>query len=356
MTNIAQIGSARVIVGVDTHKDVHAAVAIDELGRRLAELQVPTTQAGCTKLVAWATGLGELGSWGIEGTGSYGAGLTKHLLKAGHAVIEVDRPDRKARRHKGKSDSVDAEQAARSVMSGVASARPKTGDAQVEMIRVLKVARSSAVKARTQASNALKALVVTAPEDVRESLRDLSTPKLVDTCSRFRLGDLDGPVAATKFSLRCLARRIEGLDAELKALSVHLATLTTQAAPKLLEVFGVGPDVAATLLITAGDNPERLASESAFAHLCGVSPIQASSGKTNRHRLNRGGDRRANAALYRIALVRMRYHEATKRYVAKRTAEGRTKAEIIRCLKRYVAREIFAVLKTMADRRLALAG
>jgi len=341
---IAQLEPVRVTVGVDTHKDAHVAVAKDHLGRHLGENTIPTTPRGYRDLLSWAESHGEVEAWGVEGTGSYGAGLARFLHGAAQVVIEINRPDRTARHMNGKSDPIDAEAAARAVLSGEASAVPKSGDDQVEMIRALRAARSSAIKARTQAINAIKALVVSAPAELREQLRALSAIQLVRTCSRLRPGAITDPMAATKLALRSLAGRHEALAAEIKELDPELLRLTNEAAPRLVELFGVGPDVAGTLLVTAGDNPERLRSEAAFAHLCGVSPIQASSGKTVRHRLNRGGDRQANAALYRVVLVRLRWDAKTKEYAERRTAEGKSKAEIIRCLKRYVAREVFAVL------------
>lgn len=355
MTNIAQIGPSRVVVGVDTHKETHTAVALDQLGKMLNQLAIPTSPAGYRKLLNWSLRLGNAPSFGIEGTGSYGAGLSRFLLDQGLEVIEVDRPNRRARRLKGKSDPLDAEQAARAVLAGVASAKPKAADAEVEMARALKVARSSAVKAMSQASHSLHNLVVTAPAELRQSLRGLTATVLVGSCAAFRPGVNDSPTTATKVALRSLARRIQSLKAEIKALDGQLAQLTNRV-PELVQIFGAGPEVASTLMVTAGDNPDRLYSESAFASLCGVSPIPASSGKTERHRLNRSGDRRANAALHRIVIVRLRYHEPTKRYVERRTAEGKSKQEIIRCLKRYVAREVFAALRAMGQRRLAIPG
>ncbi len=224
------------------------------------------------------------------------------------------------------------------------------------MIRALRSARSSAVKARTQSINALRALVVSAPSELREQLRGLSATQLVRTCARVRPGDITPPLATTKLALRSLAGRHEVLEAEIKILDPELVRLTAETAPALVEIFGVGSEVAGALLVTAGDNPERLRSEAAFAHLCGVSPIQASSGKTVRHRLNRGGDRQANAALYRIVIVRLRYDRTTKEYAERRTKEGKSKPEIIRCLKRYVAREVFAVLSDIGQKNLAVAA
>lgn len=237
-----------------------------------------------------------MATFGVEGTGSYGAGLARFLSGRDHRVVEVIRPDRSTRRRLGKSDPIDAEAAARSVLAGTSKGSPKSGTRSVEMIRMLKVAKDSALKARTQAINQMKALVMTAPEDIREALGGLSVNHLTRRCVGFRPGDIGAPTAAAKFALRSIARRHRQLSAEIKTLDTELAKLTEIAAPALLRAFCVGPDTAAALLIAAGDNPERLRSESAFAALCGASPIPASSGKINRHRLNRGGDRRANAA------------------------------------------------------------
>lgn len=351
MTTLAQQDPTRVTVGVDTHKDVHVAVALDHLGRRLASISITTTPAGFRALLRWAEELGELEAFGVEGTGCYGAGLARFLRARGYLVVEVMRPNRQTRRRRGKSDPTDAEAAARAVLSGDADAVPKAGDDRVEMIRALRVARSTAMRARTQAINALRALVVTAPPQLRQQLDGSSTAMLVDTCARLRPGEVASPLAATKMALRSLACRYQSLDTELDGLDAELERLTAEAAPALRQVFGVGGEVAATLLCTAGDNPERLRSEGAFAHLCGVSPIEASSGKTVRHRLNRGGDRQANAALYRIVLVRLRWHQPTRDYVERRTKEGKSKSEIMRCLKRYVAREVFAVLKQIEQHK-----
>lgn len=343
-TRIAHDDEVRVTVGVDTHKDSHVAQAKDQLGRRIAEKAIPTTAAGYAELLAWAKGFGAVEAFGLEGTGSYGAGLARYLRREGQVVFEVIRPNRQARRRNGKSDPADADAAASAVLSGDADGAPKAGDSTVEMVRALRVARSTAIKARTQAANAMKALVVTAPDQLREPLRDLSTIELVRTCARSRPGELSGPTAATKAALRSLAARHEALEAEVRVLDGQIGPLIAIAAPELLAVFGVGPDSAGALLVAAGDNPDRLVSEAAFSMLCGSSPVEASSGKTVRHRLNRGGDRQANAALYRIVVVRLRYHEATKTYAQRRTTEGKSKPEIIRCLKRYVAREIYTVL------------
>jgi transposase len=334
-----------VTLGVDTHADVHVAAALDERGRRLGIYSVPSTPAGFADLVTWAGRFGPLEQAGIEGTGSYGAGLARWLGARGVAVVEVDRPDRRARRRHGKSDPVDAEAAARAVQAGTAMARPRVSTAAMEMLRALRVARQSAVKARAQAANQLHALVVTAPDALRTRLRPLPLARLVTTAATFRTGRQPAtPEAATKLALKTLAVRYRRLCAEVAALDTHLKRMLAAAAPELLSVKGVGIDVAATLLVAAGDQPQRLRSESAFAHLCGVAPIPASSGKTHRHRLNRGGDRDANRALYIVAVVRLACDPRTQAYVTRRTAEGLSKAEILRCLKRYLAREIYRVL------------
>ncbi len=340
----------RCTIGVDTHKDVHVAVAIDQLGVKLEELHVPTTAAGYAKLHAWATALGSVDTFAVEGTGSYGAALTRFLTSLGHRVVEVNRPDRATRHRLGKSDPIDAEMAARSVLSGVATGTPKDGDGKVEMVRMLKLAKDSGVKARTQSLNQIRAILVTAPTDLREELTSLPVGKLLQRCAAFRPGKLTCPTDTAKYTLRLLARRNLELHIEIKDLGEQIRLLTVAAAPELLEVFGIGPDGAARLLVTAGDNPERLRSEAAFAALCGTNPIPASSGKTQRVRLNRGGDRQANATLHRVVVVRLRWHEPTKAYMTRRLAEGRTKAEIIRCLKRYVAREIYNILCPPATR------
>ncbi len=234
------------------------------------------------------------------------------------------------------------------VMQAEDDGTAKSGEGEVEMIRILKSARDSAVKARTQTINQIKALVVTAPAKLRETLDGLAAGALVTRCKSFRPGRLDGPTAAAKYALRSLACRYRQLGKEVHDLEAELKRLTRTTAPTLVDIFGIGPDTAAALLITARSNPERLRSEAAFASLCGVSPIPASSSKTNQHRLNRGGDRQANAALYRIVVVRLRHDRRTRAYIRRRTMEGMSKSEVIRCLKRYVAREVFSTLQNSA--------
>ena len=297
-------------------------------------------------MLSWLRGHGHLNRVGVEGTGTYGAGLQRYLRVHGVVVVEVDRPDRRARRARGESDPLDAYAAARAALNGQASGTPKTRDGPVEAIRALRVARSGAVKARTQAINQLKALLVSASSDLREPLRPLGTTALVAACARLRpRPELGDPREATKLALRRLARRCQTLTEEITDADHDLQDLVAVVAPELLELTGVGVDVAGQMLVTAGDNPDRLRSEAAFAHLCGVAPVPASSGRTRRHRLNRGGDRAANKALYVVALGRLRYDPRSRAYVERRTAEGLSKPEIIRCLKRYVAREIYNVLQ-----------
>ncbi|MDP9485627.1 MAG: IS110 family transposase [Actinomycetota bacterium] len=338
-------GEKLVTVGVDTHLDSHVAVALDDLGRRLGEMHVPTTVAGYAKLLRWAKGFGELQRVGIEGAGSFGAGLSRFLRKAGVEVLEVGRPKRRDQHRAGKSDPIDAELAARAVLAGTAIGGAKDTEGTVEMIRVLRAARRSAVKACAQAAKQLKGLLVTAPDNLRDELRGLSTAKLVRRAAGFRPGDLPEDVAsATKFSLRSIARRYRVLSEEIRELDGQLKRLVTETAPALVAVHGVGIDTAATLLVAIGQDPRRLKSEAAFAHLCGVAPIPASSGKVIRYRLNRRGNRDANRALHVVAAERMSRDERTRSYVARRTCEGKSKREIMRCLKRYIARELYGIL------------
>jgi transposase len=335
-----------VTIGIDTHGDAHVAAAFtSDLGRPLGHLTIATTPAGYRKLLEWARGLGSNPRFGVEGTGSYGAGLARFLIAASCTVIEVNRPNRQTRYARGKSDPVDAEAAARAVLSGEATGLAKVDTDYIGMIRALRVARRSAMKMRTQSFQQMKALIVTAPAEVREQLRSLSHDRLVDTAACLRPGPVTTPVAAVKLALRCLAQRHHLLTTELAVLDRDLERLVAAAAPALCALKGVGTDVAGAVLVAAGDNPERLRSEGAFANLCGVAPLPASSGKiSGRHRLNPGGDRHANCALWRVVIVRLATHEPTRNYMARRTQEGMSKPEIIRCLKRYVAREIYREL------------
>ena len=326
--------------GVDTHKDIHVAAAVDELGRTLGPESFPTTTAGYRQLFGWLRSFGSLELVGIEGTGAWGAGLARFLAVQDVRVVEVHRPNRQHRRRYGKSDPADAIGAARAELSGEASGTPKAANGGVEAIRLLQVARRSAMKARTQAANQLHAVVTTAPEPLRATLTGLATTALVTRSARLRPGVITNPTAAAKLTLVTLARRWLALNAEIATLDGHLDELTTDTASTLVALNGVGTQTASALLTAAGDNPDRLAREGSFAALCGSSPIDASSGRQQRHRLNRGGDRQANAALYIIVISRLRWDTATKTYMQRRMAEGKTRKEVIRCLKRYIARQV----------------
>jgi hypothetical protein len=283
----------------------------------------------------------------VEGTSSYGAGLARWLAAQGVRVVEVNRPNRQKRRQKGKSDVQDAINAAAAVQSGDATAIPKAGTGPAAAVAALRTVRASAVKSRTVALNQLDSLIVTAPAALRESLTGLSDTQLLAHCAELLpAGELSNPLAATHTALRRLARRIHLLTEEIRDADAELRPLLSTVLPATMALRGVGPDTAGQLLTTLADNPERFTTEARFAHLCGVAPLEASSGRTDKHRLNRGGDRQANAALYRIVIVRLRHCERTKTYVQKRTAEGKTKRDIIRCLKRYAAREIYHTLRT----------
>lgn len=333
---------AGVYAGVDTHQDVHVAAVIDATGRLLGTKAFPTTPIGLRALLRWVRRHGPLTRVGVEGTGTYGMGLLRVLREAGVEVVEVNRPNRQLRRNRGKSDPVDAEAAARAVLSGQATAVPKSRDGVVESIRILRMTLESSKRHQARIGAQMHHLIVTAPDELRVELGRLTPARRADRAARLRPGDNPAEVTtATKTALRTLARQYQALGQDIAALRGQLDTLTTQANPGLRGVHGVGPDTAAVLLAAAGDNPQRLTSDAAFAALCGASPVAASSGKTTSHRLNRGGNRAANAALHRIVLVRMSTHQPTKDYIAKRTAQGKTKRAIMRCLKRYVAREIY---------------
>lgn len=334
--------------GVDTHLDTHTAAVIDTVGRVLGTEQFPADAAGYAALLEWMRGFGRLVRVGVEGTGVYGAGLARLLYQEGVEVVEVDRPDRKARRFQGKSDPIDAIAAAKAALAGERTGIPKQRDGRVEALRTLRVARRSAVDQRADTQRRIKALIVTAPDQLRDRLRGLSATKLIATCANLRPAPADAalPVTAAKFALRSLARRHQQLSTEITQLDELLDPLVAAINPRLVAANGVGTDVAGQLLVTAGHNHNRLTSEAAFAMLCGAAPVPASSGKTNRHRLNRGGDRQANAALYRVVLCRLRWDPRTRAYSQRRTQEGMSKKEIIRCLKRYLARELYQIITT----------
>lgn len=346
MTTIAQDEDARrVIGGVDTHKDQHVAAALDGVGRLLGVAEFPATAEGYRALHAWLVGHGEIVAVGVEGCGSWGAGLARHLATVNVRVVEVNRPNRQVRRRRGKSDSLDAEAAARAVLNGDATATPKSGDGPVEALRQLRVARAGAIKARTAAANQLHSLLDTAPSALRAQMAKLTFKEKVAAAERFRPGTGNDVDASTRRALRSVARRWRFLEDEAKELRAESKKIIDAIAPELVARNGVGYETAGQLLVTAGDNPDRLHSERSFAALCASTPVQASTGRTKRHRLNRGGDRHANSALWTIVLVRMGSDPRTKAYVDKRTADGLSKREIMRCLKRYVARELYPLIR-----------
>ena len=332
----------RVIGGVDTHKDIHVAVVIDDLGRRLDAASFATTTAGYRDCYRWLGGYGEILAVGVEGTGSWGAGLSRYLRGRGLNVVEVNRTNRQTRRRKGKTDIVDAEAAARAVLAGEALVTPKAGDGPIEALRQLRLARNGAIKARTAAANQLHSLTDTAPDELRTRLRGLTTLQRARTCARLRAGDVFTPAGAAKRALRSVATRWLSLHAEIAELDHAIRQILDRIAAPLLERYGVGYETAGALLCAAGDNPERLATEGSFAALCGSTPVPISTGKTDRLRLNRAGDRTANSALWTIVMSRIAAkHPPTVAYIERRTTEGRSKRAAIRCLKRYVARQLY---------------
>lgn len=339
----------QVVIGVDTHKLTHHGAALDaDTGKLLEDREFPATLAGYRQLLAWARGHGTLVKAGLEGTGSYGAGLQRHLQSHDVTVIEVSRPNRQDRRRRGKSDPIDAINAARAVLSDAALAIPKDRQGFVESVREIRATRRSAVKARKAALHQIHGLLWCAPDDVRAKLSSYDRAALVARCARLRIpakGAIDDPTVTARRMLRRLARRIQMLDEEIVEANEELEAILTDHAPKLLAITGVGTEAAGQMLTTAGENIDRLKSEASLARLCGVAPIPASSGNTTRHRLHRGGDRDANSSIYLIVVNRLRWHEPTKAYLARRTAEGKTKKEIIRCLKRAVVRELYRALQ-----------
>jgi transposase len=333
--------------GVDTHADTHVAAAVDHNGGMLGVESFPADAGGYEDLLGWLVDFGEVEKVGVEGTGSWGVGLTRFLNDQEVTVVEVDRPNRQVRRKQGKSDPSDAISAARAALSGTAITIPKSRDGRVEQMRVLLVARRSARQQRIQTLNQLRHLVFTAPEPIRVRFKDRYKTGLVTEAANMRPRKGSDPIVfTTNMVIRNLARRVKVFNTEMRTIDQTLTELISETAPSLLDLHGIGTDTAASLLVAAGDNPDRLHSERSWAHLCGVTPLPASSGKVIRHRLNRGGDRQANAALYRIVLTRMSSHQETRTYVARRREEGLSTPEIIRCLKRYVARQTYKHLTT----------
>jgi transposase len=345
--------STQVITGgVDTHQATHCAAVVDEQQRPVADREFPATRAGYQQLLDWMASFGLLARVGVESTGSYGAGLARHLLAAGIEVHEIQRPEKNTRHAVGKSDVLDAYSAARQAATGTAGGRllglPKTTTGTVESIRLIKVPRDSAVKQRTAAYSQLRDLVTTAPTTIHDELIGLTGHQRVLKAVGYRpdRARLHDPVQAAKRGLRDLARRIQALDVEISAADKDLARLTRRVVPSLLAMRQVGPQTAAQLVITAGENITRMRTEATFAKLCGVAPLPASSGKQGtRHRLNRGGDRRANSMLYLIVVGRLKNHPPTQDYLQRRLAEGKTKSEIIRCLKRHLVRSVYRALR-----------
>ena len=336
----------RVVGGVDTHKDLHVAAVVDEQDRVLGTRCFATTRQGYRQMLAWMRSFGDVQSIGIESTGSYGAGLLRFMQEAGIKVLEVTTPDKHDRRRRGKNDDLDAQNAAHAAFAGKRTVTPRSRDGMVESLRVLKACRKTAVAARRIALQMIHNTIVCAPDGLREALRNMTRMQLVRTLAAWR-PDLTGyreVESAYKISLKSLGRRYLELHDEIADLDAMIRAFVDELAPNLVARNSIGHVGAAQLLLTAGDNPERLRSEASFAALCGVSPVPASSGKTIRHRLNRGGDRAANSALHIIAIGRLRTDPKTKAYVAKRIAEGHSKLDAIRALKRYLAREVFTLI------------
>lgn len=341
--------SSAIIGGFDCHKSTHVGVALNSVGRVLDTTSFPTTATGYREALAWLRAFGPVTAIGVESTGSYGAALARVLRDAGERVIEINQPHRHTRARRGKTDTIDAEAAARKVLSGEATGAAKNTHGIVEAIRQLRVVRDGAMKARTAALAQLGDLLITAPVTIREQLnRRKSLEGKATICAAFRVGGLavDDPLGAAKHALRSVARRIGQLTAEAATLACQLDDLVARAAPATRHRLGLGTHNTAALLVAAGENIDRLHSEAAFAHLCAAAPIPASSGQTTRHRLNPNGNRQANRALHMAVIVRLRYCSRTNAYLTRRVHEGRTKREIIRCLKRYVAREVYQTLRT----------
>lgn len=342
---IHQESTCGVFVGVDTHARTHHCAVIDEHGRELADREFTADAAGYGALRRWAEAFGPVQIAAVEGTHSYGAGLTRSLLKAGWQVRETSPGDKVDRRLRGKSDAADAFTAARAALSGRASAKPKTGDGPAEMIRILRKNRTMLVRQQTQLMNQIKALLVTGPDELRHDLTGLTqfrlAQRLVTTTP-----PSDPHLALLLDILADNARRWQDLRDRARHLNKQLHQLVRHHRPALLELPGVGPDTAARLIAAVSDHPDRITTEAQMAHLFGLAPIQASSGRTHRHRLDRGGDRSANTAVHRIALIRARTDPRTRDYLTRCQTRGKTRREAIRLLKRHLIRELYPVLTT----------
>lgn len=331
--------------GVDTHKDTHQVAVVDGNGALVAGQQFRSGTAGYREVASWLSGW-VVARVGIEQTGTYGAGLARVLAAAGHEVVEVNRPDPRVRAASGKSDPIDAVMAAQAARTGRAQTMPKDTSGVIESIRLLHVARRSAVKARSAALVQLGDLAVTVPAGLRDRLGRSNTQ--IAAASRRLRADRDhlaDPTQAAKLALRHLAGRVDALDAEIAELGKAMDELVAQVAPRLLARPQVGTQIAAQLMITAGQNINRISTDAKFARLTGVAPIPASSGKTDRMRLHRGGDRQANRAIHLIAIGRLRAHQPAIDYVSRRTRDGLSKTDAIRAMKRLIAREVYGALK-----------
>ncbi|NOX41638.1 MAG: IS110 family transposase [Alphaproteobacteria bacterium] len=337
----------RITAGVDTHKDLHVAAIVDAHDRFVASECFASTRQGYKKMLTWMRSFGTIERVGIECTGTYGAGLLRYLQATGITVLEVIAPDKVDRRRRGKDDTLDAINAAHAAYSGTRTVTPKSRNGMIEALRVLKSCRKTAISARRVALQLIQNNIVSAPDQLREQLRSMTRMQLIRTLAAWRpdLTDYRNVTPAYRIAFKSLGRRYLELHDEIADLDTMIAALVDELAPDLIARIAIGYETAAQLLITAGDNIERLHSEAGFAALCGVSPVPASSGKIQRHRLNRGGDRAANSALHIIAVGRIRLHPKTQAYMAKRLSHGNSKLEAIRCLKRYIAREVFYCLR-----------
>jgi transposase len=346
MSHHREMAARCVVGGVDTHKDLHVAAVVDDRDHVLGSACFATTRHGYKQMLAWMRSFGQLRRVGVEATGTYGAGLLRYMQAAGVEVLEVTAPDRHDRRRRGKDDDLDAQNAAHAAFAGMRTVTPKSRDGMIESLRVLKACRKTAVAARRVALQMIHNTIVCAPDELREALRKLTRMQLVRTLAAWRpdLSNYRSVASAYRITLKSLARRYLELHDEIADLDVMIGAIVDDLAPALVARNSSGRERAAQLLLAAGDNPERLRSEASFAALCGVSPVPASSGKVTRHRLNRGGDRAANSALHIIAIGRLRTDPRTRAYVARRIAEGHSKLEAIRCLKRYIAREVFTLI------------
>ena len=330
--------------GVDTHADFHHAALVDELGRELGEQRFPASTAGFKQLISFFDAAGDVLRVAVEGTASYGAAVTRDLQLRGFEVVETTPGDKADRRLRGKSDAADAYTAARAALSGRATAIPKATTGEVEALRLLRTTRSLTVRQQTQVMNQIKQFLVTAPAGFRERFPRSTNLRLAQTLAATRLPGTDPVTAALLTVVKIDARRWLELRATAAELKRQLDAMTKRIAPELIKIPGVGPDTAAALLIATGQNTQRVPSDAALAHLFGIAPIPASSGRTTRHRLDRGGNRHGNAAVHRVALVRLAHDPTTRDYIARCMARGKTKREAIRLLKRHLVRELYPVL------------